>query len=173
MSVWFWIDLEMTGLDPLHDKILEVALIVTNYSLEPLGTYHKIVYQNEECLGVMSEYVRNMHEKTGLLSKIPHEGIAESRVDEELMTFVKGYLPSGEKAIIAGNSIHQDRKFIDGYLKKFSSLLHYRMLDVSSFKIVFNTLFQMKYKKKNTHAALDDINESIDELKFYLDKMKA
>ena len=163
----------MTGLEPLQDKVLEVALVVTNFSLDTLGTYHKIVYQKEEAFKKMSDYVRKMHEKTGLLAKIPKEGIPESRVDEELADFVKTHLPIGEKAIIAGNSIHQDRKFIDRYLKTFSALLHYRMLDVSSFKIVFNSLSQMKFKKMNTHAALDDINESIAELKFYIENMKA
>ena len=162
----------MTGLNPLQDKILEVALVVTNFSLETLGTYHKIVYQKDEVLKGMSDYVRKMHEKTGLLSKVPNEGILETAVDEELVAFVKRHLPLGEKAIIAGNSIHQDRKFIDRYLKTFSTLLHYRMIDVSSFKIVFNSLSQMKFKKMNSHAALDDINESIAELKFYIENMK-
>lgn len=166
----FWLDMEMTGLDANTQQILEIALIVTDIDFNILETFESIVYQPQEVLDNMDEWCKVHHAKTGLTSKIPF-GIPLIEVENSLIQIIKKYSPT-DKAVLAGNSIHQDRKFIDKWMEKFSKKLHYRMCDVSSFKIIFEHKYGKKYKKQNQHRALADIQESIEELKFYLSSLK-
>jgi len=162
-----WRDLEMTGLAPERDRILEAAIIVTSPDFRTtLAEWETAVFQPPEVLAGMNEWCQQTHGESGLTKRVPH-GVTEEALDEKLAAAAEEFW--GKQAVIlCGNSIGQDRKFIDRYLPRFSSRLHYRMLDVSSFKIIFQERFDQHFAKQNTHRALDDIRESIAELQFYL-----
>jgi oligoribonuclease len=115
----------------------------------------------------MGHWCQKHHKKSGLLDQVP-QGKKEDVVEQELIGIVNSFYGLKDGVIIAGNSIAQDRKFIDKYMPNLASRLHYRMLDVSSFKIIFEYCYRKKFHKKQTHRALADIEESIDELKYYL-----
>jgi len=166
MSKLLWIDLEMTGLDVIEHKIIEAAVIVTNPELEPLAHFSTAVYQPKEELDKMDAWNIEHHTESGLVSRIPG-GISDKTLDEKLAAFIEQHF-GRERPILCGNSIHQDRKFIDRYLSLTASKLHYRMLDVSSFKVVFQQFYGVTYKKSEKHQALEDILESIEELKYYM-----
>ncbi len=167
-----WVDLEMTGLDPEHEVILEIAALVTDFKFRPLDTYEAILFQPPERLSSMDEWNQKHHKASGLVDKVPL-GKTQDLVEQELLQFVKKNFPEDKgKPILSGNSIHQDRAFIQRHLKKFNETLHYRMLAVSSWKIVLQGKFHDEYKKQNKHRATDDILESIEELKAYLDFLK-
>ncbi len=170
MEKIFWIDLEMTGLDVVENVIIEFAGIVTDVQLEELGQFHTIVFQPQEELDKMDEWNQKTHGGSGLLGNIPN-GKPLDVVETELLDFLADHFTSGE-VVIAGNSIHQDRKFIDRYMPRLAAFLHYRMLDVSSFKLVFKDMYKVHFAKGNSHRALDDINESISELKHYMGYIK-
>ena len=162
-----WIDLEMTGLDPVNDRILEAAVIVTNKQLEPVFEWDTPVFQTPEVLEKMNEWCKHHHAVSGLIDRVPN-GKTEASLDERLCEIAQVHFKKKNPVVICGNSISQDRKFIDAYLPLFASKLHYRMLDVSSLKIVFREMLGREFKKNNTHRALDDIRESIAELKYYM-----
>jgi oligoribonuclease len=145
---------------------LEVALVVTNQNLEPIFTFEKVVFQEQSILDSMDAWCTKHHGDSGLTAKVP-SGEKESVVESQLIDIFSQY-SKNDKAILAGNSIGQDRKFIDIWMPQLSQVLHYRMLDVSSFKIVFEGLYKMKFEKQKKHRAIDDILESIAELKYYL-----
>ena len=167
----FWIDLEMTGLDIEKEVIIECAALVTDYDFRVLETYEKVVNQPQIYIDRMDDWNKEHHAKSGLIAKIPR-GETPDQVEEDLLKMIGRHWPNIEKKedkpILAGNSIGQDRLFLNKYFKKFADQLHYRMLDVSSWKIIFNHKYGIKYEKKNQHRALDDIQESIEEMKFYL-----
>ena len=167
---FFWIDLEMTGLDPVCDRILEAAVIITTPQLESVIEYATTVFQSPAVLAEMNEWCQQHHRSSGLLKHIS-QGVSETKLDCKLCEFLDHYYPS-VPAILFGNSVHQDRKFIDRYLPLFSQRLHYRLMDVSSFKVIFNEILDTYTKKQNCHRALDDIRESIEELQFYLRHLK-
>ena len=162
-----WIDLEMTGLDPTTDRIIEVGVIITNKQLEPVFEWESAIFQPAETLENMNEWCKHHHTASGLLERVP-QGITEQQLDDKLAEITLKYFKKTNPCIICGNSIAQDRKFIDRYLPQFAQRIHYRMLDVSSFKIVFREMLGREFKKQNTHRALDDIKESIAELKYYM-----
>ncbi len=171
-----WIDLEMSGLDAEKERIIEVACIITSEDLKELETYQSVVKQPQSYIDNMDEWNRTTHTKSGLLEKIPHAPSPET-VENEVIHLLKTHYPTctgpiQERPILAGNSVHQDKLFIDRYFKKLKQHLHYRMLDVTALKIVFESFGILLPTKKNTHRALDDIRESIEELKFYIQKIK-
>lgn len=157
----------MTGLDPQVDRILEAGVIVTDKFLEPVFEWETAVRQPDDTLEGMNDWCKHHHAASGLLERVP-EGIEESQLDDRLAEIVLAHFKKKNPVVICGNSIAQDRKFIDRYLPKFAARLHYRMLDVSSFKIVYREMLGREFKKRNTHRALDDIRESIAELKYYM-----
>lgn len=167
MKYLFWLDMEMTGLEVENHKILEAAVSVTDWNLTPLKTFSTAVYQADEELRKMDDWCLKTHTASGLLKRIS-EGMKEAVLDSALLELVGDYYLADEKVVLCGNSISQDRKFIDRYLPRFAARLHYRMLDVSSFKIVFENAFNQKFKKQNRHEALGDIEESIAEFRHYL-----
>ncbi len=162
----FWVDLEMTGLDPYESVILEFAGIVTDLELNQLHRYQAVVQQPQSELAKMNEWNTKTHSESGLLELVPN-GKALETVEQEIIDFIHTHFGE-DKPILAGNSIHQDRKFIDRYMKRLANNLHYRMIDVSSFKQVFRYLYNIEFSKANTHRAFEDISASIEELKHYL-----
>ena len=162
-----WLDLEMTGLDVNKDKILEIAILVTDKYFNEKGRFHNYVFQPDEVLKEMNPWCKKQHKASGLLEKV-RQGIALTTLEEEIPIFLNSFFQPEDSIVLCGNSIGQDRKFVEKYLSKFSSRLHYRMLDVSSFKILFEERYAIKFKKANSHLAMDDILESIEELKYYM-----
>jgi oligoribonuclease len=165
-----WIDLEMTGLDPETCVILEVFAKVTDFDCKELAHYEAVIAQPETALAQCNEHVIAMHTASGLFDRVRQEGRPEDEVVGELASFIRQYIPD-EKVVLAGNSIHQDRRFIRQYWPSIEVLLHYRMLDVTSFKIYMQGKYGLQFEKKETHRALDDIGESIAELQFYLERL--
>jgi oligoribonuclease len=167
MERMLWIDMEMTGLDVEKEVIIEVAAIVTDLKLEKIDTYHSVVKQPQEYLDRMDDWNRTHHGKSGLTDLVP-SGKEPQIVEADLLNLVEKNF-RGDRAVLAGNSIYQDRMFINKYFPKLNEKLHYRMLDVTSFKLIFNYLYQISYTKKaSQHRAIADIEESISELKKYL-----
>lgn len=168
----FWLDMEMTGLDINKEVIIEVAVVITDLEFNELETFDCVIKQPPHYLANMDEWNTSHHTKSGLLAKIP-AGLDEKVVEQKLITLCDKHFQDGLrdpklKPVLAGNSIMQDRMFIDKYMPKFSARLHYRMLDVSSWKIMYNNKFGLEYKKRNQHRAVDDIRESMEELRFYM-----
>ena len=171
MAKLFWLDMEMTGLNPNTERLLEAAVIVTDNDFQNVASYETTVFQPEEILNNMDNWCKETHGKSGLIARVA-SGISEEQLDTELCTLADSHF-TGEKIILCGNTIGQDRKFVEKFLPLFSKRLHYRMLDVSSFKIVFENLLGKKFQKENKHRALDDIRESILELRYYLSFINA
>jgi oligoribonuclease len=166
-----WVDLEMTGLDSNKDVILEIAAEVTDFTFKTLASYEAIIKHPEETLTTMNEWAGAQHAASGLTEKIRTIGRPEEEVKHELIGFVKAQF-GDEPAILAGNSIHNDRLFIKRWWPEVDGLLHYRMLDVSSFKIVMQGKYGQVFEKNDAHRAFDDIQASIAELQYYLEWFK-
>lgn len=163
-----WVDLEMTGLDPKQDKIIEVAGIITDWDFNERKTFEYVIQQDSSCISRMNQFVTDMHTKSGLLQKLNNnQGEDEENVTKKIIDIVQEFSPD-QPMILAGNSIHQDRRFVRQYWAELDSLLHYRMLDVSSYKVLFENKFDIVYEKQSNHRALDDIRGSIQELQYYL-----
>ena len=167
----FWADLEMTGLDENQDQILEFAAVVTDLELKPIAEHHRVVFQPQSVLDGMNDWCKENHGKSGLTADVP-QGTPLAQVEKELIEFCKPYFSAKDRIVLVGNSIGNDRKFIDKYMPEFAKLLHYRMIDVSSFKEIYRDLYNVKFEKKNAHRAVGDIHESIAELKHYLSFVK-
>lgn len=169
---FLWLDMEMTGLDVEKEVVIEVAAIVTDVKLNPLEEYHAVVRQPQEYLDRMDDWNKRTHKASGLVDLIP-TGKEQAEVENELMRLCEKHFDPKDRIILAGNSIGQDRLFVNKYFKKFAERLHYRMVDVTTFKIIFNNMFQISYaKKESKHRAIDDIHQSIAELKRYLEFVK-
>ncbi|HSX16703.1 MAG TPA: oligoribonuclease [Patescibacteria group bacterium] len=166
-----WVDLEMTGLDVNKDVIIEIAAEVTDFTFKTLASYEAIIKQPEDKLGAMNEWAAAQHAASGLTDRIREQGRPEDDVKHELIGFIKAQF-GDEPAILAGNSIHNDRNFIKYWWPEVDELLHYRMLDVSSLKIVMQGKYGVSFDKKDAHRAFDDIQASIAELQFYLEWFK-
>lgn len=171
-----WVDLEMTGLDPQRDRILEVAAVVTDWNLKELATFEAVVKVApiiiQKRMQVSIDFWNaNREVRDALLSQNPH-GHPKSKVEDSLLDFINEHFEAGKPIILAGNSIHQDRRFIANEWPRFEDRLHYRMLDVSAWKLVFEGKFNKKFAKPEQHRALEDIRGSIQELKYYLEKVK-
>ena len=167
-----WVDLEMTGLDPVKDRILEVAAIATDYELNKIADYQAVVKVSPRLIKsrmVGDFWEKNAKSRDGLIEQ-NKSGKSVKTVECELIQFIKKHF--GKTVYLAGNSIHQDRKFIEREMPELNSMLHYRMLDVSAWKIYFENAKQQKFLKPENHRALDDINGSIEELKWYLTFLK-
>ncbi|MBO4812598.1 oligoribonuclease [Candidatus Saccharibacteria bacterium] len=167
-----WVDLEMTGLDPVKDKIMEVAVIATDMELNEIATFEAVVKVDEELMKsrMVGDFWEKNHVSRDALQAQNSEGQPISEVEKGLLDFIDHYC--AKEIYLAGNSIHQDRKFIEREMPTLNSRLHYRMLDVSAWKIYFENALNKKFVKPENHRALDDINGSIEELKWYLTFLK-
>ncbi len=166
-----WVDLEMTGLDSEKDVILEIAAEVTDFDFKTLASYEALVKHSDEILDNMSEWPKQQHGISGLTERVRTQGRPEDEVKHELIGFIKAQF-GDEPAILAGNSIHNDRIFIKRWWPEVDALLHYRMLDVTSFKILMQGKYDYEYDKKDVHRAFDDIQASIAELQHYIGYLK-
>jgi oligoribonuclease len=165
-----WIDMEMTGLRPEIDKILEIATIITDKDLNILaeGPVYA-VRQPQEILDGMSDWCKTHHSQSGLLARCESQGVSVSVAEQGTLDFIAQYVPP-QASPICGNSICQDRRFIYRYMPKLHDYLHYRNLDVSTLKILANLWapeIMPGFTKRECHLALDDIRESIEELRYY------
>ena len=166
-----WIDLEMTGLDPIKDRILELAAIATDWDLQPIAEMTAVVKVSEKLIHermVGEFWEKNSESRDGLIQQNA-SGRSTKIVEQELLEFINKHF--GKEVILAGNSIHQDRKFIDREWPEVSQRLHYRMLDVSAWKVYFEGARMEKFLKREAHRALDDIRGSIEELQWYISKI--
>ena len=164
-----WLDMEMTGLYPEKDVIIEVAAVITDNKLKELEVYESIVKQPQKYLDNMDKWNQKCHRKSGLYPLIP-TGRELVSVETDLLHLLEQHFGDSNQVILAGNCIFQDRNFIRKYMTRLEQKLFYRMLDVSSWKL----LFQKKgfvFEKENKHRALADTKESIKELHFYLKNM--
>lgn len=165
-----WIDLEMTGLLPERDRIIEVAAVITDAQLNVLAEAPVlVVHQSDEVLNGMDQWNTSTHGKSGLTAKVRASTFDEAAVEAQMLEFFKCWVPSG-KSPMCGNSICQDRRFLYNYMPKLEAWFHYRNLDVSTPKELAKRWFPKVYdgfKKANKHEALADIYESIEELKYY------
>jgi oligoribonuclease len=169
-----WVDLEMTGLDVDDDVILEVAAEITDFSFKTLATYEAIVKQPRQL--VIDRMQKNIWwadypaNRDDFINKLD-QGKDSEQVEQELIELIEQQFGS-EPAILSGNSIHNDRNFIKHWWPGLDLKLHYRMLDVSSWKIFMQGRYDTEYEKKNVHRAFDDIQASIAELQYYLEMLK-
>lgn len=165
-----WLDLEMTGLDPDNDLIIEIATVVTDKYLNILATGPVIaVHQSDEALAAMDDWNQEHHGKSGLIDRVKASTISDSEAMQQTLAFLKQWVPV-RKSPMCGNSIGQDRRFLYRYMRELEEYFHYRNLDVSTLKelaIRWAPQVLDSFQKKESHRALEDVIESIDELKHY------
>ena len=171
-----WLDLEMTGLDLSRHVIVEIAVLVTDGELEPLDEgIDVIVHQPPEALAEMDDFVRKMHTKSALIGAIESSTVALADAGALTLDYIRQHVPEAGVAPMCGNSIGVDRRFLDQYLPDLDRYLHYRSVDVSSFKELCRRWYPAVYKRRphkaETHRALADVRESIAEMRFYREHM--
>ncbi|QLB12990.1 oligoribonuclease [Bisgaardia hudsonensis] len=165
-----WIDLEMTGLDPEKERIIEIATIVTDKNLNILAEGPVIaIHQSDELLANMNEWCVKTHNANGLVERVKNSKLSERAAELQTINFLKKWVPKGVSPI-CGNSVSQDKRFLFKYMPDLADYFHYRHLDVSTLKELatrWKPEILAGFNKKNTHLALDDIRESIAELAYY------
>src|SRR5512139_2638733 len=171
-DVLVWLDMEMTGLDPDRERIIEVATILTDGQLNEIAIGPELViHQADEILAAMDEWNKTHHGASGLIERVKTSTVTDAEAEEQTIAFINAHVSSKERPVLAGNSIHQDRRFIRRYMPALEKRLHYRMVDVSTIKELarrwYPQVIARQPQKRDTHRALDDVRESIEELRFY------
>lgn len=166
-----WLDLEMTGLDTARHTIVEIAVLITDSELELIDDgIDLVIHATPDELARMDDFVRTMHTKSGLLPQIEASALSLAGAGAQVLDYLRDRVPESS-APLCGNSIGVDRRFLDRYLPEVDQYLHYRSIDVSSLKELCRRWYPKVYKgrpgKKESHRALDDIRESLEELRFY------
>jgi oligoribonuclease len=165
-----WIDMEMTGLSPEQDRIIEVAVVVTDSELNILAQGPVLViHQEDAVLDGMDNWNKGTHGRSGLIDKVKASTLTEAQAEAELLAFIKRWVPAG-KSPMCGNSICQDRRFMARYMPKLEAFFHYRNLDVSTLKELckrWEPAVHKGFVKRQLHTALADIIESVEELRYY------
>jgi oligoribonuclease len=164
-----WMDLEMTGLDPQVDTILEIATVITDGQLEVVAEGPNIVvHQPDEVLDAMNDWCKEHHGASGLSDRVRASLVSLADAEAQTLDFIQQYVPEG-KSPLCGNSIHQDRRFLVTYMAKLEGYLHYRNIDVSTVKELARRWYPdlSAPEKKGEHLSLADVLESIEELRFY------
>ncbi len=170
-----WIDMEMTGLDAERERVLEIAVIVTDAELNEVAVGPELViHQSEEQLAGMDEWNQSHHGASGLIGRVRDSKVTEQQADAQIVEFLRLHCAPGS-APLAGNSVHQDRRFLRRYLPGIDAFLHYRIVDVSTVKELARRWYPSELAsappKKELHRALEDIRESIAELQFYRERL--
>src|SRR3990167_7116621 len=165
-----WMDLEMTGLDPKRDRILEIASIITDAELNIIAEGPVFaIHQAQTQLDQMNKWCVDQHGKSGLTQRVQQSNISESKAEIETLNFIKQYVPE-KTSPLCGNSIYQDRRFLIEYMPKLENYFHYRLLDVSTIKILAKLWAPSivdGLKKDSSPLALKNIRDSIEELRYY------
>ncbi|GAA4865541.1 oligoribonuclease [Saccharopolyspora rosea] len=167
-----WIDCEMTGLDLRKDALIEIAALVTDADLNVLGEGVDIViHAEDDVLAAMPDVVREMHDRSGLTEEVRRSAVTLAQAEQQVLDYIRQYVPDGRTAPLAGNSIATDRGFIARDMPRLDAHLHYRMVDVSSIKELcrrwFPRIYYAQPEKGLAHRALADVRESIRELAYY------
>ena len=165
-----WLDCEMTGLDPEKERLIEIAIIVTGPQLVPrIEGPVLVIHQPDEVLDQMDKWNKGTHGRSGLIDKVKASTITDADAEAQILAFIGLYLPKGVSPL-CGNTISQDRRFLVKYMPKLEAYLHYRNIDVSTFKELakrWRPEVYNAFKKQQKHTALADVHESIDELEHY------
>jgi oligoribonuclease len=165
-----WLDMEMSGLEPEQERILEVALVVTDLHLNVLAEAPVyVIHQSDTVLDAMDAWNKGTHGKSGLIDKVKASLVSEQQAEIDLITFLKPWIPKG-KIPLCGNTIHQDRRFMALYMPQLNDFFHYRNIDVSTLKELakrWKPTVYSQFKKQQAHTALADVYESIEEMKYY------
>ena len=165
-----WLDCEMTGLEPETERILEIAVIVTGPKLEPrIEGPVLVVHQSDELLAAMDKWNQSTHSKSGLIDRVRASTLTEEQAQEQILAFLKHYVPKSGSPM-CGNTIGQDRRFLLKYMPRLEAFFHYRNIDVSTLKELarrWRPELVDAFKKRQSHTALADVHESIDELEHY------
>ena len=165
-----WLDCEMTGLDPEKERLIEIAIIVTGPQLTPrIEGPVLAIHQSDDVLDQMDKWNKGTHGKSGLIDKVKASTITDADAEAQILAFISQYVPKGVSPL-CGNTISQDRRFLVKYMPKLEAYLHYRNIDVSTFKELakrWRPEVYNAFKKQQKHTALADVHESIDELEHY------
>jgi oligoribonuclease len=165
-----WVDMEMTGLEPETDRIIEVAMVVTDMHLNVLAEGPVLaIHQSDETLDKMDAWNKGTHGRSGLIDRVKASTVSEEAAEAEFIAFMRQWVPKG-KSPMCGNTIGQDRRFMVKYMPKLEAFFHYRNIDVSTLKELgrrWKPDMVAGFKKAQKHTALADIVESIEELKYY------
>ena len=167
-----WIDLEMTGLDADRDHVLEIATIITDDDLNPVeGGLQLVIHQPPEILGLMGDVVSKMHHESGLTDEVRLSTLSLEEAQQQTLEFIRRHVPEAGTVPLCGNSIGMDRRFLNRWLPEIEHYLDYHVVDVSSIKELavrwYPAIAAKRPRKKKGHRALDDILESIEELKYW------
>ena len=165
-----WLDCEMTGLDPEKERLIEIAIIVTGPQLVPrIEGPVLVIHQPDEILDQMDKWNKGTHGKSGLIDKVKASTVTEADAEDQILSFIAQYVPKNVSPL-CGNTISQDRRFLVKYMPRLEAYLHYRNIDVSTFKELakrWRPEVYNAFKKQQKHTALADVHESIDELEHY------
>ncbi len=171
-DVLVWLDMEMTGLDAAKERIIEVATILTDGQLTEIAVGPELViHQSDEVLAAMDDWNKKHHGGSGLIDRVKASTITDGDAEAQTLAFITAHVGPKDRPVLAGNSIHQDRRFIRRFMPALDARLHYRMVDVSTIKELarrwYPQIIAKQPQKNDSHRALDDIRESIDELRYY------